>query len=247
MPSKLKFKGEKPKKRKREADDQSSKKQKGPQDGKEEESGWMTAVENDQLRGPVVIMNQEATCICADSEGTVYTSSELDQVNDSKNVVDRIEPNSVQQVFVLSPLEVSNERRYAFKSATKTYLSVKDSKFSAKASAIGAKETFEVEQYDGNGWTIKIHDEYLHITSDGSVKLSADKQKLAFRVQTKYAAKLKTELEVKERISTRELEDRVGRRLSDNEVRTLKKAFKAGHLNEALLDIRQKSRSDTRC
>lgn len=49
---------------------------------------------------------------------------------------------------------------------------------------------------------------------------------------------------VKERIGKRELERLVGRNLEEEEVRGLKKAKREGRLNEALLDVRAKSRRD---
>jgi protein FRG1 len=66
------------------------------------------------------------------------------------------------------------------------------------------------------------------------------------RMQARFKPKLKASKEEKarEKISRKELEQAVGRRLEDYEVRKLKKARREGDYHEALLDIKVKNKHD---
>jgi protein FRG1 len=65
-------------------------------------------------------------------------------------------------------------------------------------------------------------------------------------MQARFKPKLKKgkEEKAREKISKKELEDAVGRRLEDEEVRRLKKARREGDYHEALLDIKVKNKHD---
>jgi protein FRG1 len=65
-------------------------------------------------------------------------------------------------------------------------------------------------------------------------------------MQARFKPKLKASKEEKarEKISRKELEEAVGRRLGDEEVRRLKKARREGDYHEALLDIKVKGKHD---
>jgi protein FRG1 len=52
------------------------------------------------------------------------------------------------------------------------------------------------------------------------------------------------EQKAKSKISRKELEEAVGRRLDDEEVKRLKKARKDGNYHEAILDVRVKGKHD---
>lgn len=69
---------------------------------------------------------------------------------------------------------------------------------------------------------------------------------LRIRMQARFKPKLKANKEEKarEKISRKELEEAVGRRLEDDEVRRLKKARREGDYHEALLDIKVKGKHD---
>lgn len=66
------------------------------------------------------------------------------------------------------------------------------------------------------------------------------------RMQARFKPKLKASKEEKarEKISRKELEEAVGRRLEDDEVRKLKKARREGDYHEALLLIKVKNKHD---
>lgn len=69
---------------------------------------------------------------------------------------------------------------------------------------------------------------------------------LRIRMQARFKPKLKASKEEKarEKISKKELEVAVGRKLDDGEVRKLKKARREGDYHEALLDIKVKNKHD---
>lgn len=69
---------------------------------------------------------------------------------------------------------------------------------------------------------------------------------LRIRMQARFKPRLKAnkELKIKERISRKELEDAVGRRLGDDEVKKLKKARVQGDYHEAILDVKVKGKHD---
>ena len=66
------------------------------------------------------------------------------------------------------------------------------------------------------------------------------------RMQARFKPKLKASKESKarEKISRKELEEAVGRKLEDDEVRRLKKARVEGDYHEAILDVRVKGKHD---
>ena len=65
-------------------------------------------------------------------------------------------------------------------------------------------------------------------------------------MQARFKPTLKAnkESKAKEKVSRRELEDVVGRRLEDSEVKRLKKARVQGDYHEAILDVRVKGKHD---
>jgi protein FRG1 len=69
---------------------------------------------------------------------------------------------------------------------------------------------------------------------------------LRIRMQARFKPRIKASKESKarEKISRRELEEAVGRRLEEDEVRRLKRARREGNYHEELLDLKVKSRHD---
>lgn len=69
---------------------------------------------------------------------------------------------------------------------------------------------------------------------------------LRIRMQARYKPKLKASKEEKarEKISKKELEEAVGRKLEDGEVKILKKARREGDYHEALLLLKVKAKHD---
>lgn len=69
---------------------------------------------------------------------------------------------------------------------------------------------------------------------------------LRIRMQARFKPRIKASKEEKarEKISRKELEEAAGRRLNEDEVRSLKRARRDGDYHERLLDIKQKSKHD---
>jgi protein FRG1 len=65
-------------------------------------------------------------------------------------------------------------------------------------------------------------------------------------MQTAHKSRLTTSIAAKarEKITRRELEDMVGRRLEEEEVRRLKRARREGGFHEAVLDVRVRGKHD---
>ena len=65
-------------------------------------------------------------------------------------------------------------------------------------------------------------------------------------MQARFKPRLKAdkELKAKEKISRKELEEAVGRRLDDGEVKKLKKARVQGDYHEVILDVKVKGKHD---
>lgn len=65
-------------------------------------------------------------------------------------------------------------------------------------------------------------------------------------MQARFKPKLRTSKEdkAKEKVSRKELEEAVGRRLTDDEAKRLKKARREGNYHEEILDLRVKGKRD---
>jgi protein FRG1 len=182
------------------------------------------------------------------------------------NGVHSIEPTNVQQVFVLMPLNMlagdSDKRSYdyALKSSEGKYLSIdSDGQVSCRASAMGPRQSFVFEEQGDKTWRLRTHlGTHLVISksrrdaSGFNVTTGAPVDGLAnflVRVQPRHRIVQKpgaSDGQRYEKISSKALDEMAGRRLTDSEVRTLKRAHREGGLHEALLDIRQKGKSDSR-
>lgn len=69
---------------------------------------------------------------------------------------------------------------------------------------------------------------------------------ICIRMQARFKPKNKVEKaeKVRAKISRKELEDEVGRRLEDDEVKILKKARREGNFHEVMLDVKVKGKHD---
>lgn len=69
---------------------------------------------------------------------------------------------------------------------------------------------------------------------------------LRIRMQARFKPRIKASKEEKarEKISRRELEEAVGRRLEENEVKKLKRARREGNYHEVMLDLKVKGKHD---
>lgn len=126
--------------------------------------------------------------------------------------------------------------------------------FSARTEAMSPEETFTfITSPDAPGtFNIQTQRErfisVLHDINDirGDTESISFNTTVRIRMQARFKPKLKAnkELKAKEKISRKELEGAVGRKLDDDEVRKLKKARVQGDYHEALLLIKVKGKHD---
>ena len=96
-------------------------------------------------------------------------------------------------------------------------------------------------------------DKFLTINENSkTAEVRGDAEAISFnttfriRMQARFKPRLKANKESKarEKVSRKELEEVVGRRLGDDEVKRLKKARREGDYHETILDVRVKGKHD---
>lgn len=133
--------------------------------------------------------------------------------------------------------------------------------FSATASAISQHESFLilpspdipgaffVQTIGGTGEI----DTFVGVKEGNKgVEIRGDEQNLSFqttlrvRMQAKFKPKIKASKETKarEKVSRKELEEVVGRKLDESEVKRLRKARREGNFHEEILDVRVRGKHD---
>jgi len=234
----------------------------GPPSGEastEADDSWVTAEAAGDLVGPIVFVlpSDPPTCIACDPNGKVFTSP-LENIIDGDPAT--AEPHDVRQVWVAN--RVAGTENFSFKGHHGKYLSCdKYGILSAENEAVSPRESFLAIPTADTPGTFQIQtlgETFLTIKPSTSSKASAlpeirgDATEINFnttlriRMQARFKPKLKASKEEKarEKISRRELEEAVGRRLEDEEVKRLKKARREGDYHEALLLIKVKNKHD---
>ena len=133
--------------------------------------------------------------------------------------------------------------------------------FSATSEAVSPLESFVLVSTADTPGTFQVQtlrETYLTVQASTSSKVNAapevrgDATDMAFdttlriRMQARFKPRIKANKEEKarEKISRKELEEAVGRRLEEDEVKMLKKARREGDYHERLLDIKVKNKHD---
>lgn len=273
MVSKLVFKGEKLKKRKHKSSKEKEKvkRHRHEPEGEvqpEQIEGWITATNISHINGPTVIAvsgSSSPVCLCTDDNGKVYISTDIELYGDEELAVDCVEPSNVQQVFVLTRLNFdqrihSEEKeaqsmQFSIKSCQGRYLSAdKSGVLEARATSVGPNEIFTIEKVKTRWYIKSHHSKYISIVESESEKSGyearADNEsifELALRVQARFIRSVKAvETIDSQYLSSHQLEELAGRKLTSTEIQKLKTANREGKINEALLDLRVKSKSDSR-
>lgn len=104
--------------------------------------------------------------------------------------------------------------------------------------------TFNIQTHRDRFFTINEDSKSPEVRGDAeTVSLNTT---FHIRMQARYKPRLKASKESKawEKISRKALEEVVGRRLEDDEVRRLKKARREGDYHEAILDVRVRGKHD---
>lgn len=145
-----------------------------------------------------------------------------------------------------------------YANTTQRYLSCdKRGVLSATATAISPEESFLIIPVPDNPSAFSLQtlrDNFFTIddTSKNEPEIRGDADSITFnttfrlRMQARFKPRLKASKEekAKEKISRKELEELIGRRLADDEVKKLKKARREGNFHETALDMKVKSSHD---
>ncbi|KAL1954610.1 hypothetical protein VTO42DRAFT_905 [Malbranchea cinnamomea] len=262
----LTFKGDKKtRKRKRADKDDEPRKQLATSSAAElasvedaDDQTWVSADVTSDIAGPVLIVlpTSPPTCLACDANGKVF-ASELENLMEGDPST--AEPHDVRQVWIAT--RVAGTEGFNFKGHHGRYLSCdKYGMLSANAPAISVLESFVVvSSADSRGlFSFQIcggdKEAFLSVKegNKGGVEIRGDADNVSFstsfriRMQARFKPKIKASKESKalERISRKELESLVGRKLEDHEVKRLRKARKEGNFYEEVLDVRVKGKHD---
>ncbi|MCJ1439328.1 hypothetical protein MMC27_008720 [Xylographa pallens] len=220
----------------------------------EEDDSWVTAEVPSDIAGPVIfaLSTTPPTCIACDTNGKVFLS-EIENIVEGDRAT--AEPHDVRQVWVANRL--AGTEYISFKGHHGRYLGCDQfGILSATREAISAEEsllciastdtfgTFNIQTQRDKFFTIGENNKSAEVRGDAEV--TSFSTTLRIRMQARYKPRLKANKESKDRekISRKELEDVVGRRLEDDEVKRLKKARREGDYHEAILDVRVRGKHD---
>ncbi|KZF22045.1 actin-crosslinking protein [Xylona heveae TC161] len=259
----LTFKGDKPKKRKRTiaADDSAQ----GPSKelvtesssavAADDDDSWVTAEAPGDIAGPVIftLPTSPATCLACDANGKVFASV-LENIIDGNPAT--AEPHDVRQVWRANA--VAGSGTWTFKGHHGKYLGCdKFGVFSATKEAVSPEEAFNCIPVPDAAGMMSLQtqrDTFLTVNEEGKSgpEIRGDGETINFsstlriRMQARFKPRLKANKEekAKEKISRKELEEAVGRRLNEDDVRRLKRARREGDYHEAILDVRAKGKHD---
>ncbi|KAL5052252.1 hypothetical protein BDW71DRAFT_7771 [Aspergillus fruticulosus] len=224
-----------------------------------EDQSWVSADTTSDISGPILIVlpSDPPTCIASDMNGKVF-ASELENLieGDARTA----EPHDVRQVWVAT--RVAGTEGFSLKGAHGRYLSCdKYGIFSATASAISQHESFLIhpspdipgaffmQTQGGTGES----DTFVSVKEGAKgVEIRGDENSLSFqatlrvRMQARFKPRIKASKETKarEKISRKELEEIVGRRLDEDEVKRLRRARREGNFHEEVLDVRVRGKHD---
>ncbi|KAF2435922.1 FRG1-like family protein [Tothia fuscella] len=222
----------------------------------DEDDSWVSAELASDLTGPVIFVlpTDTPSCLACDALGKVFSVS-------VENIVDAnpatAEPHDVRQVWIAN--KIVGTELFSFKGHHGKYLGVdKFGVLSASREAISPEEQFTCIPMSNNPGTFGIQtqrDKFIVIdpeatATDKTVRGDSEdlnyNSTLRIRMQARFKPKLKVakETAAREKISRKELEALVGRRLDDDDVKILKRARRDGNFHEKLLDVKVKGKHD---
>ena len=258
----LLFKGDKKpaKKRKRAAEDDLAATSDAKQlttastdDAPEDEDSWTSADLLSDIAGPVLLLLPATPLhsVSVDSLGRVF-AQKIENAVEGQELASA-EPHDVRQVWVANRV-VGSEDTFTFKGHHGRYLgSDKYGICAADNEAMGPNETFTLVEREGGFDVQTIRKTFLSVKGEtsppelrGDTEEAGNATRIHVRMQAKFKPKTKVDKaeKVRARISRKELEDEVGRRLDDDEVKKLKKARRDGSYHEAMLDVKVKGKHD---
>ncbi|EME45923.1 hypothetical protein DOTSEDRAFT_60657 [Dothistroma septosporum NZE10] len=258
----LTFKGDNPaKKRKRTHDDDAATDAPSSKalvtDTVEDDENWVSADTIDDISGPVmlVLSGDKAACMAVDQFGKVFTSGVENMVENEPSTA---EPHDVRQVWVSQRI-VGTQDGFTLKGHHGRYLGCDQYGFlSAAREAVSPEETFKITASSNAGLfnisnTRSDKTRFVTVDNDkspaeirGDAEDADETTAVRVRMQARFKPRHKVEKaeKVRAKISRKELEDGVGRRLDDEEVKKLKKARREGNYHEVMLDVKVKGKHD---
>ncbi|KAF7515741.1 hypothetical protein G7054_g14432 [Neopestalotiopsis clavispora] len=263
----LSFKGDKkPKKRKRTEAESSAAAESGSnevvnataatQEAADDDS-WVSAEALGDVVGPIlfVLPSEPPTCLACDANGKVFTDAIANIIDNNPATA---EPHDVRQVWIAN--KIAGTENFRFKGRYGKYLSCDKYGFlSATSEAVSPLETWTIIPTADTPGTFQLQtlrETFLTIKeatkANAAPEARGDATDINFdttfriRMQARFKPKLKASKEekAKEKISRKELEEAVGRRLDEDEVRTLKRARREGDYHEQLLVLKVKGKHD---
>lgn len=101
----------------------------------------------------------------------------------------------------------------------------------------GERENYLCAKETEAGNTVEIRGDATTPSFETSIRI---------RMQARFKPRIKIskEIKAKEKVSRKELEETVGRRLEDHEVKRLRRARREGNFHEEVLDVRVKGKHD---
>ncbi|KAL9640392.1 MAG: hypothetical protein Q9204_000727 [Flavoplaca sp. TL-2023a] len=239
-----------------------------------EDDSWVNAESSGDISGPVVIVlpSTKPTCIACDAAGKVFTSELENIIEGDPCTAEPHDVRQVWIANRIAGTDnicfKGHHHRYAILDAPRPLRAPEliyrlvlrhlssDSvgSFSARNEAISPEETFVCMASTDTPGTFNIQtarETFISVTDDGK-DIHGDAETISFnttvriRMQARFKPNLKAnkETKAKGKISKKELENAVGRKLGEDEVRKLKKARLEGDYHEKLLDVRVKGKHD---
>ncbi|ROV93310.1 hypothetical protein VSDG_06861 [Cytospora chrysosperma] len=247
------------KKKKQQQQQQVARAAEGDDENVENDDSWVSADVVSDVSGPImfVLPTEPPAALACDANGKVFTLP-------IENIVDgnpaTAEPHDVRMVWVAN--KIVGTEHYRFKGSQGKFLGCdKYGICSATSEAVSPFESFVLIPTADTPGTFQIQtlrDTFLTVKASASSKVNAPPEvrgdatditfdtTLRIRMQARFKPRIKANKEEKarEKISRKELEEAVGRRLEEDEVRMLKKARREGDYHERLLDMKVKNKHD---
>ena len=226
----------------------------------EEDDTWTSPDAVTDVAGPIVLVLSTSphSALACDANGSIFPSRLENIIDDNPSTA---EPHDVRQVWVAN--KVAGTETLSMRGHHGKYLSCsKEGVVFAAKEAVGPEEQWTITAAaSGEGCTLRnVYGRLVGVEkSDANEGRSVEKLKIRgdydepdrscemrIRMQARFKPRIKVQKEEKarEKISRKQLEEAVGRRLDEDEVKTLKRARKAGDYHEVLLDIKVKGKSD---
>ncbi|PHH73269.1 hypothetical protein CDD82_5564 [Ophiocordyceps australis] len=226
------------------------------------DDSWVSADVVGDVVGPVMIVlpTDEPSALACDAIGSVFAMP-IDNMVDGNAA--SAEPHDVRQVWVASRVAGTESFRFKGHHGRQVFYLASDQSghLSATSEAVSPLETFTVLSTPNVPGTFQLqthHDTFITATppsgtsskSSDVVRANADAivfaTTLRIRMQARFKPRIKATRreQALSRISRRELDEAAGRRLTEDEVKTLKRARREGDYHEKLLDIKVKGKHD---